>query len=283
MQKGLDYCAALVRDADRDRYLATLFAPAEHRAPLLALYAFNVEISRVREAARAPMPGEIRLQWWREALLGEREGEAAANPVAAALLDMLARYEIASDPLIALIDAHAFDLYDEPIATLNELEIYSGKTQGTLFKLAGAILAGPGASSKALIRHLGIAYTVVGILCALRQHALRRQLFLPLDVLKRHAVEPESIFAEMNSAALLAALAELRELVRRHLEKAHAEMISTADEMLPALLPAATIDPTLKLMDRVGYDPFKFTPLPAWRRQWLIWRAARNPNRIFRR
>ena len=40
----------------------------------------------MREPAREPLPGEIRLQWWREVLGGERPGEAGAHPVAAALL-----------------------------------------------------------------------------------------------------------------------------------------------------------------------------------------------------
>jgi hypothetical protein len=33
-------------------------------------------------------------------------------------------------------------------------------------------------------------------------------------------------------------------------------------------------------MERRRYDPFVPDPLPQWRRQWLIWRAARNPTRI---
>ena len=87
MQDAFAYCAELVRTADRDRFLASLFAPAEHRAALHALYAFNVEVARVREVAREPLPGEIRLQWWSDVLNGERAGEASANPVASALLD----------------------------------------------------------------------------------------------------------------------------------------------------------------------------------------------------
>ncbi len=128
MQSDFDYCAALVREADRDRYLATLFAPAAHRDALFALYAFNVEIARVREVAREPMPGEIRLQWWREVLAGERDGEAAANPVAAALRETLDRHKIAANRLIALIDAHGFDLYDDPMAALADLESYADST-----------------------------------------------------------------------------------------------------------------------------------------------------------
>ena len=35
---------------------------------MFALYAFNYEIARVREIVREPMLGQIRLQWWREAV-----------------------------------------------------------------------------------------------------------------------------------------------------------------------------------------------------------------------
>ena len=86
MQDAFAYCAELVRANDHDRYLATLFAPAESRGALYALYAFNSEVARVREVAREPLPGEIRLQWWSDVLHSERSGEASANPVASALL-----------------------------------------------------------------------------------------------------------------------------------------------------------------------------------------------------
>ena len=122
MQDAFAYCAELVRTADRDRYLATLFAPAQHRDALFALYAFAVEIARVRELAHEALPGEIRLQWWSEVVTGERSGEAAANPVAGALLGTIERYRGPAAKLIDLIEAHRFDLYDEPMATIAELE-----------------------------------------------------------------------------------------------------------------------------------------------------------------
>src|SRR6201996_7562150 len=140
MQDAFAYCAELVRNADRDRYLAALFAPAEHRDALYALYAFNAEIERVREAAREPMPGEIRLQWWREAIQGERSGEASANPVAAALLDVIGRYGLPTAKLDEFIEAHRFDLYDEPMATVADLETYARATASAVIDLAARIL-----------------------------------------------------------------------------------------------------------------------------------------------
>jgi phytoene synthase len=278
MQSNFDHCAALVREADHDRYLATLFAPAQYRDTLYALYAFNVEIVRVRDLAREPMPGEIRLQWWREVLAGERDGEAAAHPVAAALRETMRRYGIDAARLTTVIDAHDFDLYDEPMASLDELDRYGADTEGGLFALAGQIL---GVCDAALSRHTGLAYAIAGILARLGQHAARRQLYLPLEVLERHGVEPADIFARTATPGLHAALAELLRHARRQLAAAQAELDGTDPRILPALLPAALAGPQLRRMEQRGYDPFTFEPLPAWRRQWLIWRAARNPRRIF--
>ena len=282
MQTHFEHCAALVREADRDRYLATLFAPRERRDALFALYAFNVEIARVRDVAREPMPGEIRLQWWREMLEGQRDGEAAANPVAAALLDTLREYKIAPARLVSIVDAHTFDLYDEPMPMLDDLDNYAVMTQSASIGIAADVLGG-GDGTMMLIRAAGIAATVAGVLSGLAHHAARRQLYVPLEVLERHAVQREDIFAAQVSDGLKVALAELRRHARRQLSAAQGELEFAPPAILPALLPLALVGPTLRPMDRRGYEPFDVEPLSVLRRQWLLWRAARNPKRIFQR
>ncbi len=64
----LSACGRIVRENDPDRFFCTLFAPPAKREALFALYAFNHELARVAESVSEPMLGEIRLQWWREAL-----------------------------------------------------------------------------------------------------------------------------------------------------------------------------------------------------------------------
>ena len=90
----------------------------KYRRALYALYAFNLEVARTRELAREPMPGEIRLQWWRDVLGGAGRGEIDAHPVAAALRDVVVRYRLPPKMLLELIDARSFDLYNEPVASL---------------------------------------------------------------------------------------------------------------------------------------------------------------------
>jgi 15-cis-phytoene synthase len=276
MADATDYCADLVRGAHRDRYLATLFAPAEHRSALYALYAFNSEVARVRDVAREPLPGEIRLQWWSDVLRGERGGEAAANPVAAALLASIERYRLPPDTLIELVEVRRFDLYDEPMATLDELERYAGNTSSALFSLASRILSGT--EAEAVAEPAGRAYAFAGLVRALPLHAARHQLYLPLELLERHAVKTADIFAARSSPALNASLAELRNMARRHLAMVGERLPALSREALPAFLPLALVGPTL---DRLEHsDAFAPAELAPWRRQWLLWRAARNPARI---
>jgi phytoene synthase len=276
-----DHCTALVRDTDRDRYLATLFAPADKRGGLFALYAFAGEIARVREVAREPMPGEIRMQWWREVLEGKRDGEAALHPVAAALLAAIKRHKLPPDMLIALIDAHTFDLYDELFVLLDDLDNYAVLTEGTLISAAAQVLGNAGAASGILIRHASIAFAVMRLLLALPRHAVGHQLYVPLEVLERHGVDRADIFAGRDSDQLKAALAELRRHARRQLQAAVMEAGQVPVALMPALLPLAPVGLQLARMDRRGYEPFQPEPLSRLRRQWLIWRAARDPKRIF--
>jgi len=279
----LRHCEHLVRGADRDRFLATLFVPAEHRPALFALYAFNAEIARVRDIAREPLPGEVRLQWWREVLTGERREEARANPIAAALLDTVERHGLPVPALVDLIDARIFDVYDDPMPTLAALESYAAKTSSALFALAAQILQ-PGSSAKAekLSLHAGIACAIAGLLRAFPWQASRRQLYVPLEILHRHGAQPEDVFAGKATPELRAALAEMRLHARGHLAATNDFMVAAPAAILPAVLPVALVRPALKRMEQRSYEPFAPIEIPQWRRQWALWRAARKPREMAR-
>lgn len=100
------YVLETVRRADRDRFLAALFAPEPARADLLALLAFDHELARTRWVTREPMLARIRLEWWREAVTEATGTEAPrAQPVVESLSETVRRCAIALRMLVALIDA----------------------------------------------------------------------------------------------------------------------------------------------------------------------------------
>ena len=279
MNENDKYCAALVREIDRDRYLAALFAPADRRGALFSLYAFGIEISRIRDLAREPMPGEIRLQWWREVLEGERAGEAMANPVAASLLATSARHRLMTAKLIELVETYRFDIYDEPMPTWAVLQSYASKTAGAIFDYATRIL---GEASEENAIEAGQVQTIAHVIALLPRHATRRQLFLPLDMLRQYGAEPDDVFAMRPSSALRTVLAEFRLRARRHLTRLAEMSADIPEKVWPAFLSLAPLRPWLNAMERTAYQPFQPPELPAWRAQWRIWRAAKSLERIGR-
>ncbi len=278
MQDVHDYCEALVRTADRDRYLASLFAPAAARRHLHALYAFAREIARVREVAHEPMPGEIRLQWWRDALQGQARGEVSANPVAAAILDTIARYNLPKRRLGALIDAHTFDLYDDAMASVADLDLYAEQTAGTVFALAARILGGADDAEAitTAAASAGVAYGVAQRLHTFPRDLARRQFFLPLGLLQRHHVTRAEIEAHHNAAGLRGVLAALRDHARAAFTRFRAAVPSTPESCAPAFLVTAVVPPLLAKLDAAAADPFAVVEVAQWRRQWALWRAARR-------
>jgi phytoene synthase len=273
------HCEALVRSADKDRYLASLFAPAAMRRHLHALFAFATETARVREAAREPLPGEIRLQWWRDALEGEGRGDVSANPVSAALLDTIGLCALPRARLIALIDAHVFDLYDDAMPGLADLDAYAERTCGILFELGAQILGGADSAHASAAAPAGIAYGVAQRLRSFPRDLSRRQLFVPIDLLERHGVRREEVEAHQNIIGLRGALAALRGHARAAFGQFQAAAPTIPETCAPAFLAAALVPQLLARLNAAAADPFAFMEVPQWRRQWAIWRAARRwPN-----
>jgi phytoene synthase len=266
--------AEAVRTRDRDRYLADLFAPEPSRKHLLALHAFNAEIARVRDVVSDPALGEIRLQWWRDAIA---EGDGGGNPIATALTGTIARFSLPRQAFNRLIDARLFDLYNDPMPTLNDLEGYAGETSSSLFQFAAIVLAGgqdPGTATAA--GHAGVAYAVAGLLRALPRHVARRQCYLPEAMIVSRSVDKEAMFAGDATPELRRLLADLRTVARQHLAEAERELGEIDPVLKPAFLPLALVRPYLERMDRRDYQPFAGVELPPWRRQWIVWRAARK-------
>lgn len=272
------HCERLVREGDPDRYFATLFAPADRRPGLFALYAFNLEVARVRESVSNPLPGEIRLQWWRDHLLGETRGDAAGHPVAAALGQTIDRYRLPRPALAALVEARLFDLYDDLFPAVRDLEGYCGETASALIRLATIVLADgadPGGADAA--GHAGVAYAVTGLLRSFPWHARRGQVYLPQDILDRSGATREDVVGGRGGPALRAALADMRALAREHLGAVESLRGTVAAAAAPAFLPLVLVPGYLAAMEQRDYDPFRsVVDVPRWRKLWTLWRAARQ-------
>jgi phytoene/squalene synthetase len=106
-----NYVLDEVRRADRDRFLAALFAPEPQRRGLLALLAFDHELARTRTVTREPMLARIRLEWWREAVAeAAGGGKPRAQPIVESLSETIRRHGLPQQRMHDLIDARAEEI-----------------------------------------------------------------------------------------------------------------------------------------------------------------------------
>jgi 15-cis-phytoene synthase len=270
------FCADLVRSHDFERYASTLFVSPDERRALLALYAFNVEIFRVRDQVTQPLPGEVRLQWWSDMLAGDGHGGVEGNPVASELLLAIRHFQLPIEPLTRLIDEHQFDLYNDPMPTLAALEGYVTDTSSALFALAAQIAAAPSADIEHLARHAGLAQGFARVITTLPRDAARGQSFVPVQLLARQGVGVEEIFAGKETPAVRAAVDQLIGEARNHLDTAFGLLPHIAPEARPMFLPLAVVKRDLEQMARADSDPFA-PPAPArFRTLWTLWRASKS-------
>jgi phytoene synthase len=262
----------LVRTADRDRYVATLFAPPNRRDALIALHAFDVELARIPHLARQQIAGEIRLQWWREAVDGSNEHEAQANPIAAALMATIADRGLPTEPLHAMIDARGAELTPEAFANAGELLAWCDGVWGAQLACACRILdAGEARGATNILDDAGRAIGITQLLMTFAMRAARGQSIVPAATLAAHGASAADVTARRPHDGVAAALAELRAAAKGHLDAAQAELHTLPRRLRPALVLLSLVAPRLDWLAR--QNPYAAGDVTRWRRLWRMWRA----------
>jgi len=269
---------ASLREADIDRYLALLLMPDSVRDDVLALFLFNAEIASVRDRVREPLPGEMRLQWWRDILSDNRREEAQAHPVGSVLLDVMTRRNLPVEPLVAMCDARIFDLYDDPMPDRASYEGYAGETASSLLQMTAFLLDPLVASSASTASgHAGVAQAVAGHLLMLPITQARGQVFIPGDLLAATGLDRDSFLAGSNPERASNAVRAFAGFGRDHLAKARAALSALPQTVQAAYLPVALVQSVLDRAETKAADCLSGSiRLPQWRRQIQLWRAARR-------
>jgi phytoene synthase len=177
-----------------------------------------------------------------------------------------------------LLEARTFDLYDDAMPTLNDLEGYAGETASALIQMAAVVLAaGHDPMSAEAAGHAGVALALTSLLRALPVHTARGQCYLPLGMMRVRGFSRETLAAGAMTPELASLLRDLRTIARQHLAEAERALAEADPAVAPAFLPLALVRPYLERMDRDDYDPFAGpVEVPRWKRQWILWRAARR-------
>jgi len=123
-----------IQRVDEERWLSSRYASQSDREGLIVLYAFYYELARVRVAVTDATLGQIRFQWWRDALAELVAGDVRQHDVVLALQGIFSRGLFAAEDLLPLIDAHeqAFQTDNRSQEPEDQLAVLAAKSLGPL-------------------------------------------------------------------------------------------------------------------------------------------------------
>ncbi|WP_376709853.1 phytoene/squalene synthase family protein [Pseudochrobactrum lubricantis] len=268
------HCLQFLRQSDFDRYLAVLYAPEDKRPALAALYAFNAEIARIRDVVHDALPGEVRLQWWRDLINGTEHGAVTGNPVAALLLKAIGDYQLPRSVFDAYCEARIFDLYNDPMPSRNDLEGYCGETACAILQMAAMILDADAAKSSAeLSGHAGVAQAVSGLLRLMPLHRRRGQVYVPEDMLQAVGVSTEQFIKGDDKAAMQRVVAVVTALAKEHYAAFEKQPMPAS--LKAAYLPVRLVPLVLKRAERkADLVAEQGIDLSQLRRQWIYLKSS---------
>lgn len=241
---------------DRQHYLACLFVPEAKREAFAALLGYTAELKRIEALVSEPLPGEIRLQWWKEVISGERAGEASNHPVATKLIASAHDHCLPLDTLITIAEARVFDLYHDPMPDIAVLETYLGETEASVLQLGALILDPKSAQAAAeAAGHAGMAIGIALILQQLARKTAAQKILIPTNILDALGIKAQQIFAG-DEAAQSKAVTALIALGRDHL-KAFFKLGKTVSAPLrPAFLGVSLCEPIFQRAEKSGAKAF---------------------------
>ena len=276
---GLSSCGEIARAHDRDRYLCALFALPPEREALFALLAFNHEVAKTREAVSEAMLGQIRLQWWREAIDGIVDGTPRQHEVVLPLADAFRTFGLDRAPFDVILDAREVDLEDAPFRASEDLLNYARDTAGSLSRIAFQILDVTDAPTVSAGEEIAMAWCLTGLLRSTPFLARGKRLMLPRDMLEAHGVRLGDYHELRDREALRSVVRSIAETAKQCLARASQTPGVGFKQAAPVLLQARLARLYLDRLEGAEFNPFDprinaEMPLKSWSLWWAsVWRS----------
>ncbi|WP_321446456.1 squalene/phytoene synthase family protein [uncultured Cohaesibacter sp.] len=279
------FCQSELKALSPVSHFAALTAPQDKRPALMALYAFLVTLRRIPAQVSSKEMGEIRLQWWRDILSDTQSNFADGcgldniGPLATALKQTQRQFQLPSDQLEAIVDAHSLDLAPGSMPDGNTYDSYARSTKGMRLALACRIL-NDGQSPD----HLAQLFITAGKAISLAEHlrtwpeaAKAKQLFLPLDMFENFGLSEQDLYASPHSKqsaeAIKALCQNASDLHKETLEALKDIKEGGQAHLAPAFMALGPVPLILKKRQRRPHDHLEISN---WRSYWCIWRMARK-------
>lgn len=266
--------AALIEVArayEPERYLAATLAADPERSALIAIAAFAADLARIQATATQPMIGEIRLQWWRDSLELIGKGARIGSPLADALGDAVAAYELPAPLLVAMTEARAWDLYDDPMPDEASLDGYLSKIESIPFELALRVLGVTPVEAASLSLPAGRAFGLARLLVRMPADLVVGRCTFPVTRMSLHGLDATALSNEAEITSFRPLITETARDIQDTLASLRPRFMALPRRQRVALLPLAVLSPYLRAIERRQRTRSpQVTALAPLRRVWRI-------------
>ncbi len=261
------------------RYYSLLYAPAEKRDGLTALYLIEDELDATARGNHHDV-AHTRLKWWTDEIDRLAKGKPA-HPATRVLNRAREVFGDETGKLRGLVEAAAMDLALITYADDAELALYFDRSGGTLGEFTARWMAAPATLSAGTLhsaRRLGSFIHRVEVLRDLRLHATAGRVHLPLSGLDAAGIEIAELRATPWPASVENFIGSVRDELKAEFADAFASVAGLERAMLRPLLVLAALH--AGLLDRIVSTsmraPAARVELGPFEKLWISWRAARR-------
>ncbi|KAJ2377870.1 hypothetical protein IW150_001135 [Coemansia sp. RSA 2607] len=278
----IEYCRRLVQRSDLDGYLVSLFSPRAAREAVWAVRALNVEV--VRAATGPEAAARLRLAFWRDSVQRMYSDTPDRTPIARCVHDAVHRHNISRTWLKRLVAERELrlgpaDAAAAGFATVADVERYGERAYACLLHPHLEALGVRDMHADNAARAIGVATAIAATARSLPLLLAHRRCDLPADLVARHAVDLDDLYAAPRpTPQLQAAVYDLA-------TRAYTRLCGAAEVYAPAAPPAAfpallTAVPVKHWLERLEAANFDVFDRRLQRRElslmWHLWRASRR-------
>lgn len=273
----VQYCRDKVAPPGSSLHYALLFAPESARHAALGLFTFQRQVMDIALRSSDPAPRQAQLEWWRGELTRLIAGEPGHH--ASILLAEARRvHSLPQELFQEMLEASAMDCEAAVYPSYKDLSLYCHRKSATLWLLAAELWGYADRQTVKFAHELGTALELARIVLELGQDCARGQLYLPLDEVQSHGIDPEALLSGQRPATLAELLRGQIARAREHRAKAE-EYLSARDRVaqLPGLILAELQFARLARLEAQNFPALERTvELSPLRKLWLAWRTARR-------
>ena len=278
-----DYCYNLAAPPGSDFRYSLLGLPLARRQALIAVKAFELEVTQIVDQCQDSSVGRAKLDWWRDEI-GRLFVGKPQHPVTVALQPHVSAFNLPEEYFREIADGAAMDVDDGAYPSFSELSLYAHRRGSIPALLAAEILNYRNRRGTPRFAHdAGTMLLLLEFLYEVRRYAQLGRVYLPEDEMQRYDVRPSDLLAAQTPERLRRLFAAQAERIRDAHQRALRQL---PDEDRYAQYPVLIrLELALALLAEIAEDGYRLLErriqLTPVRKLWLAWRLRRREKQHY--